>query len=58
MLLLSYLTYTGVLDMFRYELSRKDQNEQIGVIITILKQGIKTALELLEYFHKYKGYFC
>lgn len=56
--LLSYLPYTGVLDVFRYKLSREDQNEQIGVIITILERCIKTALELLEYFHKYKGCFC
>lgn len=33
----SYLTYTGVLDAFRYKLSRKDRNEQIGAIITILE---------------------
>lgn len=56
--LLSYLTYTGVLDVFRYKISRKDRNEQIGAIITILQHIIKTALELLEYFHKIKGYFC
>lgn len=56
--LLSYSPYTGVLDVFRYKLSRKDQNEQIGAIITILEQCIKITLELLEYFHKIKGYFC
>ena len=42
--LLSYLTYTGVLDMFRYELSRKVQNEQIGVILCVFEGVIKITL--------------
>lgn len=56
--LLSYLTSNGGLLCLRYNLSRKDQNEQIGAIITILEQCIKTALELLEYFQMIKGYSC
>ena len=42
--LLSYLPYTGVLDVFRYKLSREDQNEQIGAILCVFEGVIKITL--------------